>query len=39
MYTKEQDEDVWAIFDPNGMFICYVTNEYSADALLSHLNK
>ena len=41
MYTKEIAvvTDGWAIFDPDGDFICTVLYEGCADALLSHLNR
>jgi len=44
MYTKEWDSTYgakggWQIFDPQGDLVCYITNTFGADALLTHLNR
>lgn len=42
MYTKMKaavSNDHWAIYCPQGIYICLVYSESDADGLLSHLNR
>jgi hypothetical protein len=42
MYTKcpsDSEPDAWEILDPDGDTVCIVIGQYSADDLLSHLNR
>jgi hypothetical protein len=38
-YTNDANNEIWAILDPDGDYICTVIGELAADALLSHLNR
>ena len=42
MYTTVRDDvydDEWIIRDPDGIYVCTVTSQTDAYALLTHLNR